>query len=70
MKSKLGVLIGAIACMIFLMANMGYCQNDAKISLKDWTKVLESKVAEPVGDKGIVNYEDQYIEVVGIGAPP
>ncbi len=70
MKSKLGMLIGAIVCMTFLMAGMGFCQDDAKVSLKDWTKILESKVAESVGDKGIVNYEDQYIEVVGVGAPP
>ena len=69
MKSKWGMLLGAIVCMTFLMNGMGFCQDDAKVSLKDWTKVLESKVAEQVGDKGIVNYEDQYIEVVGIGAP-
>jgi len=41
-----------------------------QVSLKDWTNILQSKVAESVGDKGIINYEDQYVEVVGIGAPP
>jgi len=56
--------------MTFLMGGIGYCQDDAKVSMKDWTKILESKVAEQVGDKGIINYEDQYLEVVSIGAPP
>ncbi|HOK06516.1 MAG TPA: hypothetical protein PK836_00915 [Syntrophales bacterium] len=71
MRRKKGMLCGAIlAAMVFLLAGTGFCQDDAKVSLKDWTKILESKVAEQVGDKGIVNYEDQYIEVVAIGAPP
>lgn len=70
MKSKLGVSIGIMACIVLLMGGVGFCQDDAKVSMKDWTKILESKVAEQVGDKGIVNYEDQYIEVVSIGAPP
>lgn len=70
MKSKLGMCIGIVACMVLLMGGVGFCQDDAKVSLKDWTKILESKVAEQIGDKGIVNYEDQYIEVVSIGAPP
>ncbi|MDQ5984638.1 MAG: hypothetical protein CSYNP_00333 [Syntrophus sp. SKADARSKE-3] len=70
MKSKLLVIIGAVVCMTFLMGGLGYCQDDSRVSMKDWTKILESKVAEQVGDKGIVNYEDQYLEVVSIGAPP
>ena len=70
MKSKWGMCIGIMTCMVLLMGGVGYCQDDAKVSLKDWTKILESKVAEQVGDKGIVNYEDQYVEVVGVGAPP
>ncbi|MDD5169314.1 MAG: hypothetical protein PHN75_10895 [Syntrophales bacterium] len=70
MKSKLGIFVGVVICAVFLMGGVGYCQDDGKVSMKDWTKILESKVAEQVGDKGIVNYEDQYIEVVGIGAPP
>jgi len=70
MKRRLGALIGVIACVIFLAGGTGICQDDAKVSLKDWTKILDSKVAEQIGDKGIVNYEDQYIEVVSVGAPP
>lgn len=70
MKKKLQVMVTLLFGALFLLAGTAFCQDEAKVSLKDWTKILESKVAEQVGDKGIVNYEDQYIEVVSIGAPP
>lgn len=72
MKLRLkGILVGTLI-LIFATAGLGISQDKEKeqVSMKDWTKILESKVAEQVGDKGIINYEDQYIEVVGIGAPP
>jgi len=72
MKFKpIWVLVGLLV-LLLATAGMGICQDKEKeqVSMKDWTKILESKVAEQVGDKGIINYEDQYIEVVGIGAPP
>jgi hypothetical protein len=70
MKFRWGAFIGVVVCLTFLTGGVGICQDDAKVSMKDWTKILESKVAEQIGDKGIINYEDQYIEVVSIGAPP
>ncbi|MCX7634485.1 MAG: hypothetical protein N2Z74_01915, partial [Syntrophales bacterium] len=70
MTKRFNKVVVSLVFVSFLWAGMGFCQDDAKVSLKDWTKILESKVAEQVGDKGIVNYEDQYIEVVSIGAPP
>jgi hypothetical protein len=70
MKTKLGVFTGAVACLLFLAGGVGFCGDETKVNLKDWTAIIESKVAEPIGDKGIVNYEDQYIEVLAIASPP
>jgi len=63
--------IGLVAVMIFF-AGAGFCQQsgDGKVSMTEWTKIIDSKVAEQAGDKGIINYEDGYVEAVGIGAPP
>ncbi|MEI6314038.1 MAG: hypothetical protein WCO89_04145 [Syntrophus sp. (in: bacteria)] len=62
---------GLVAVMI-LFAGAGFCQKsgDGKVSMTEWNKIIESKVAEQAGDKGIINYEDGYVEAVGIGAPP
>ncbi|MCX7982311.1 MAG: hypothetical protein N2572_05310 [Syntrophales bacterium] len=72
MKLRLRWYFVGVMVFIFMTAGLGISQDKEKeqVSMKDWTKILESKVAEKVGDKGIINYEDQYIEVVGIGAPP
>jgi len=63
--------MGLVAVMI-LFAGAGFCQKsgDGKVSMTEWNKIIESKVAEQAGDKGIINYEDGYVEAVGIGAPP
>jgi hypothetical protein len=63
--------MGLVAVMM-LFAGAGFCQKsgDGKVSMTEWTKIIDSKVAEQSGDKGIINYEDGYVEAVGIGAPP
>jgi hypothetical protein len=57
---------------MILFAGVGFCQksSDGKVSMTEWTKIIESKVAEQSGEKGIINYEDGYVEAVGTGAPP
>lgn len=63
MKSKLTVVIGMIACMFFLYAGLGLCQE--KVSGSEWTQIIEQ-----MGDKGKINWTEGYVEAVGIGAPP
>jgi hypothetical protein len=72
MKSSYRVGISLIAGAIFLCTGIGFCQDksDGKVGMTDWTKIIESKVTNKVGDKGLVNYEEGYIESVGTGAPP
>lgn len=71
MKSLYKVGMSVIV-MILVSAGIGFAQDnqDGKVGMKDWTKIIESKVTNQVGDKGLVNYEDGYIEAVGTGAPP
>ena len=70
MKSKCTVIIGMMAMICFFVAGTAVClaQTEGKIGQKEWSKIIESKVAEQVGDTGIINYEDGYVEAVGIGA--
>jgi hypothetical protein len=70
MKSKGTVIIGMMAMICFFVAGAAVClaQPEGKIGQKEWSKIIESKVAEQVGDTGIINYEDGYVEAVGIGA--
>lgn len=58
--------------LILLCAGSGLAQDskDGKVDQSEWTKIIESKVTNQVGDKGLINYQDGYIEAVGIGAPP
>jgi len=70
MKAKWAAMFAVILAVTFVVTGIGICEEKDQVSLKDWTNILQSKVAESVGDKGIINYEDQYVEVVGIGAPP
>jgi hypothetical protein len=71
MKSRCKAVVSIVVSVLFLSAGMGFCQQgDARVSQTEWTKIIQSKVAEQVGDKGVVNYEEGYIEAVGIGAPP
>jgi hypothetical protein len=70
MKSKCTVIIGMMAMICFLIAGATVClaQPEGKIGQKEWSKIIESKVAEQAGDRAIINYEDGYVEAVGIGA--
>lgn len=71
MKSLYRVGMSVIV-IVFLCAGIGFAEDnqDGKVGMKDWTKIIESKVTNQIGDKGLVNYEDGYIEAVGTGAPP
>lgn len=70
MKSKCTVIIGMMAMICFLVAGATVClaQGKGKIGQKEWSKIIESKVAEQAGDRAIINYEDGYVEAVGTGA--
>jgi len=72
MKSSYRLSISLIAGAIFLCTGIGFCQDNSegKVGVTDWTKIIESKVTNKVGDRGLVNYEEGYIESVGTGAPP
>jgi hypothetical protein len=72
MKSPHKTALSLIVGVIFLWAGIGFCQDssEGKVGMKDWTKIIESKVTDTVGGRGLVNYEDGYIEAVGTGAPP
>ena len=67
------VTVGIIVATVFLFAGAtAFCQTggDGKVSMTEWTKIIETKVAEQAGDKGTIIYEDGYVEAIGIGAPP
>jgi len=70
MKSKGTVVVGMMAMVCFLVAGASVClaQPEGKIGQKEWSRIIESKVAEQAGDRAIINYEDGYVEAVGIGA--
>ena len=72
MKSLHKVGISVVISIILLCAGISFAQEDkdGKVSGAEWAKIIESKVTNQVGDKGLVNYEDGYIESVGTGAPP
>ncbi len=76
MRSKVLVFAGVLAAAMFVLAGAGFCQQgqaagDGKVTLDKWNKIIEAKVAETTPDgKGLINYEEGYIEAVGIGAPP
>jgi len=76
MRSKVMVFAGILVGVMFVLAGAGFCQQeksagDGKVSLEKWNKIIEAKVAETTPDgKGLINYEEGYIEAVGIGAPP
>ncbi|MBA4397283.1 MAG: hypothetical protein C0394_07870 [Syntrophus sp. (in: bacteria)] len=70
MKSKCTVIIGMMAMICFFVAGATVCaaQPEGKVGQKEWSRIIESKVAEQAGDRAIINYEDGYVEAVGIGA--
>lgn len=69
---KRWMLTMVLVAVMMLFTGTGFCQKsgDGKVSMTEWTKIIESKVAEQSGEKGIINYEDGYVEAVGVGAPP
>ncbi|MBP7342951.1 MAG: LPP20 family lipoprotein, partial [Syntrophaceae bacterium] len=58
-----GMLLCAVACF-------AQQKSDVKVEMPDRKNIVDSRVIETVGDKGVVNYEEGYIEAVGTGAPP
>ena len=72
MKTQHLAMILFIAGLIFLFVGIGLCQQggDGTVGKAEWANILKSKVSQPIGDKGLVNFEDGYIEAIGIGAPP
>ena len=68
-KFRQGMRVSLIAAAIVLIAGMAYSQQNQD-SKAVWTKVLQSEVAQPVSDKGLINYQKGYVEAKGIGAPP
>lgn len=58
-----GMLLCAVACF-------AQQKSDVKVEMPDRKNIVDSRVIEAVGDKGVVNYEEGYIEAVGTGAPP
>lgn len=62
----------AVMLLIVTGVSSGFAQDnkDGRVGVTDWSKIIESKVTDSIGDKGLVNYEDGYIEAVGTGAPP
>lgn len=73
MHNILSVIVGiVVATALSFPGAAAFCQTggDGKVSMTEWTKIIETKVAEQAGDKGIINYEDGYVETVGVGSPP
>ena len=76
MKSRLWVVAAVVISSLFLVAGIGMAQGDKdKVGVSEWSKVIESKVQDKVAEqtadgKGLINYEEGYIEAVGTGAPP
>jgi hypothetical protein len=72
MKTLFQVKISIVVGFVLLCAGISFAQEhqDGKTGMTDWTKIIESKVTSQVGNKGLINYEDGYIESVGTGAPP
>jgi hypothetical protein len=72
MKSVRKMSISIVISIILICVGISFAQdnNDGKVGMADWTKIVDSKVAQPVGDKGLVNFQDGYIEAIGTGAPP
>jgi hypothetical protein len=72
MKTQCKIVISLIVGVMLLFTGIAFCQegSEGKGGSAEWTKVIDSKVSEKIGDKGLVNFEEGYIEAVGIGAPP
>jgi len=74
MKSHFKLSLTVVALVILVFAAPGFVLSqgggDGKSISSEWTKVIDSKVSEQIGDNGLVNFQEGYIEAIGIGAPP
>jgi hypothetical protein len=63
MKSKFWAAVAIAAAMILCLAGVAVGQD--KVSAPEWNQIIEQ-----MGNRGVVNWTDGYVEAVGIGAPP
>jgi len=63
MKSKFWAAVAIAAAMITCLAGVTLGQEKAGTS--EWNQIVEQ-----MGNRGVVNWTDSYVEAVGIGAPP
>jgi hypothetical protein len=72
MKLHFKFSLAVVAIVILICAGVSFSQEnqDGKVGMTDWTNIINSKVTDQIGDKGLVNFEEGYIESVGTGAPP
>ena len=63
MKSRLWAAAAIAAAMILCLAGVAVGQE--KVGTSESTQIVEQ-----MGNRGVVNWTDSYVEAVGIGAPP
>ena len=63
MKSKFWAAMAIAAAMITCLA--GVTLGQEKAGTPEWNQIVEQ-----MGNRGVVNWTDSYVEAVGIGAPP
>jgi hypothetical protein len=63
MKSRLWAAAAITVAMILCLA--GAAAGQDKVGAPEWNQIIEQ-----MGNKGLVNWTDGYVEAVGIGAPP
>ena len=63
MKSKFWAAVAIAAAMIPCLA--GVTLGQEKVGTPEWNQIVEQ-----MGNRGVVNWTDSYVEAVGIGAPP
>ena len=70
MKSKCSVIIGMMVmiCFFFTGVAISWAEGEGKVGQQEWSKIIDSKVHQKIGDNAIINYEDGYIEALGVGA--
>jgi hypothetical protein len=70
MKSKCSVIIGMMVmiCFFFIGAAISWAEGEGKVGQQEWSKIIDSKVHQKIGDNAIINYEDGYVEALGVGA--
>jgi hypothetical protein len=63
MKSKFWAAVAIAAAMILCL--VGVTLGQEKVGTPEWNQIVEQ-----MGNRGVVNWTDSYVEAVGIGAPP